>query len=67
MLDEHSHRSVSRGALIVEDSRHIATTMESSLEEVDMIIVGASASPGDAVRLANEHAPNGHSEHQTLG
>jgi DNA-binding response OmpR family regulator len=44
--------------LVVEDSWHIATAVESLLEEVGMIIVGAAASADDAERLAHERAPN---------
>ena len=61
MLDESSHGAVSRlrglRVLIVDDSWHLATTVKSRLEEVGMVIVGAVATAGDAVRLANELAP----------
>jgi DNA-binding response OmpR family regulator len=44
--------------LVVEDSWHIATTVESLLKEVGMVIVGPVASARDAERLAHDHAPN---------
>ena len=62
MLDEPFRRSVSRlrglRVLVVEDSWHIATTVESLLKEVGMVIIGAAASAHDAERLAHERAPN---------
>ena len=61
MLDDPLRASSSRlrglRVLIVEDSWHIASTVESLLEQVGMVIVGAAASASDAERLAHERAP----------
>ena len=43
--------------LIVEDSWHIASTVESLLERVGMVIVGAAATVSDAERFAHERGP----------
>jgi DNA-binding response OmpR family regulator len=43
--------------LIVKDSWYIAKAMESLLEAVGMVIVGAAATATDAERLAGEAAP----------
>jgi len=43
--------------LIVEDSWHTATALQSLLEEVGMVIAGAAATTIDAERLASDSAP----------
>jgi len=61
MLDEPFRASASRlrglRVLIVEDSWHIASTVESVLERVGMVIVGAAPTAGDAERFAHEGGP----------
>ena len=61
MLDEPFCVSASRlrglRVLIVEDSWHIASTVESLLERVGMVIVGAAATASDAERFAHERGP----------
>jgi len=61
MLDEPFCVSASRlrglRVLIVEDSWHIASTLESLLERVGMVIVGVAATARDAERFAHEHDP----------
>ena len=60
-MDEAYRGPVSRlrglRVLVVEDSWHIAATVESLLEEVGMVIVGAVATASDAERFANERGP----------
>jgi DNA-binding response OmpR family regulator len=44
--------------LIVEDSWHIATAVQSLLEDAGMLIAGAAATTTDAERLARERGPD---------
>jgi len=61
MLDEPFRASASRlrglRVLVVEDSWLIASTVESLLERVGMVIVGAAATVSDAERFAHERGP----------
>jgi len=61
MPDETLNAAASRlrgsSVLIVEDSWHIATAMQSVLEEAGMVIAGAAATTSDADRLVNDGAP----------
>jgi DNA-binding NtrC family response regulator len=61
MLDGPFRASASclRGlrVLIVEDSWHIASTVEALLERVGMVIVGAAATVRDAEQFAYERGP----------